>query len=53
MGFKERIEVEDEGFQILRTFLEFPDLLVAAGFVVKDADYDVLVYGFSTAGCIL
>lgn len=53
MVFEEGIKIEDEGFKILWTFLEFPNLLIAAGFVVKDADDDVLVDGLTAASSIL
>ena len=52
MSFEEGVEVEYESLKVLRTLLQLPDLLVAAGFIVEDADYDVLVYGFSTTRSI-
>lgn len=53
MGFHEGVKVKYEGFEILRTFFELPNLLVTAGLIVKNADDDVLIDRFAAAGCIL
>jgi hypothetical protein len=47
------IKIKDEGFQILRAFLQLPGLLIAAGYVMKHADNDVLLDGFTAARSVL
>ena len=49
----EGVEVEYQCLQVLWAFIEFPDLLVAAGDIVKDADDDIFIDGFAAAGSIL
>lgn len=49
----ERIEVIDEGLEVLWTFFQLPYLLVAASLIVEDADDDILIDGLSTAGSVL
>jgi hypothetical protein len=53
MGLHEGVKVKDESLEILRAFLEFPNLLIATGLIVKYADDDVLIDRFAAAGCIL
>lgn len=51
--FEKRIEVEYEGLQILRTFIEFPYLLVAASLIMKHADDDMFIDSFAPTRSIL
>ena len=52
-GFHERVEVEDKGFKVLRTLVQFPDLLVAASLIVQHADDDILIDGLAATCSIL
>ena len=49
----EWVKIEDKCFEVLWAFIEFPDLLVAASDIVKNADDDIFVDGFAAAGSIL
>ena len=42
-GFEVRANIEDEGLDVVGTFLQLPQALVATRLIVKDADYHIAV----------
>ena len=45
--------IEENSLHVIGGFIEFPEFLVGAGFVMKNSCYEVALYSFSAAGGVL